>query len=337
MKTLVLKENYESIATNLIKNGEIIVVPTETVYGLAGDALNKNSAKKIYSLKGRPQDNPLIVHISEINEIYRLVCDITTEQLNFLEHFWPGPLTVILKKSNIVPIETTGGLETVAIRMPNNNIIREIIKCTNTPLAAPSANLSGKPSPTRVEHVLEDFDNKIPLVIDGGQCELGIESTIIDLTSSVPRILRPGVITLEEIKKYLPNVEYGGFCEEDNLPIAPGMKYKHYAPEGKAYLVCGDNKSEYILNEIKSKIDKKIAVISFSENISKYENQTVLLFDMGSKLKPIEVSRKIFHLLRKCDEYNVEYIYIEFENESGIFVAIKNRLIKATSHNLINT
>ena len=241
METKKLTTNDIDIAADIIKKGGLVAIPTETVYGLAANALNGIAISNIFKAKGRPMDNPLIVHISSVDEIYELVSNFPQKAKKLAENFWPGPLTIILKKSDIIPDEVSAGLETVAIRLPANQATRDLIKKAGVPLAAPSANLSGSPSPTTAKHVLDDLDGRIDAVLDAGRCEVGLESTVITLETEVPKLLRPGGITVEELRRVLGDVEIDKAVidkVDSSKPVAsPGMKYKHYSPKTKVVIV----------------------------------------------------------------------------------------------------
>ena len=244
-------EKYNEAAC-LLKDGQVVGIPTETVYGLAGNAYSEDAVKRIFEAKGRPQDNPLIVHISEFSELYELVSEVPENAKILADAFWPGPLTMILPKAEKVPYCTTGNLDTVAVRCPSHPIARKLIKLSGLPLAAPSANLSGKPSPTKAEHVFEDLNGRIPYIIDGGDCEEGVESTVITLATETPRLLRPGNVTLGQLKAVLGKVEVDDAVlnplKNNETAASPGMKYKHYSPDAQITLVKGEYKSfcEYI-------------------------------------------------------------------------------------------
>lgn len=231
-------------AANVIREGGLVAFPTETVYGIGANSFNEEAVKKIFIAKGRPQDNPLIVHIAELEQIYDLVEDVPQKAKTLMKKFWPGPLTLIFKKSEKVPYVNTAGMDTVAIRMPSNPIAHLLIKRAEVPISAPSANVSGKPSPTDASHVIEDLYGKVDVIIDGGKCDVGVESTVLDLTEKVPVILRPGAVTLEMLKEVIGNVEVDPSLlkkpKEDLKPKSPGMKYKHYSPNAEVYIVTGD-------------------------------------------------------------------------------------------------
>ena len=267
-------DNAIQTAGDIIRQGGLVAFPTETVYGLGGDALNPDSSRKIYAAKGRPSDNPLIIHICKLDDIYKIVSDFPTQAQKLANEFWPGPLTMVLPKADIVPVETTGGLKTVAVRMPVDPIALSFIDAAGGYIAAPSANVSGRPSPTSSRYVEEDMCGRIEMIIDGGDVEIGLESTIVDLTGEVPMLLRPGMITLEMLQNVLGDVEVDQTILEGNAagrPKAPGMKYKHYAPKGELTIIAGN--SDAVVKKINELADEgilageKIGIIGTEENI----------------------------------------------------------------------
>ena len=327
-------------AGEIIKSGGLVAIPTETVYGLAGDALNPLSSKKIYAAKGRPSDNPLIVHIAELEALKPIVKDIPEKAKLLAKKFWPGPLTMIFNKDKRVPAETTGGLDTVAVRMPVNKIALNFIKASGGYIAAPSANASGRPSCTNASHVYEDLNGKIPLIIDGGDVGIGLESTIVDMTGEIPVLLRPGFISharLEEIVGRVlidPNVN-GAELEEGTKPKAPGMKYKHYAPKGELFIVRGGEQGsiERINSECRAHALKgeASAVICMDAEVEKYTADVVS--SLGNTYE--DAARNLFRCLREMDEKNIEYMYIRAFEDEGLGMAIMNRLIRAAGHKVI--
>lgn len=327
-------------AGRIIKAGGLVAFPTETVYGLGGDALNPRSSKKIYAAKGRPSDNPLIVHIAEFEAIEPIVKEVSDEARKLAEKFWPGPLTMILPKSEAVPYETTGGLDTVAIRMPVHKTAAAFIKAAGGYVAAPSANLSGKPSPTCARYVIQDMDGRIDMIIDGGDAGIGLESTIVDLSSKVPCLLRPGYITIEQLREVLGQVDVDktildGDCKD--RPKAPGMKYKHYAPKGDLTIVEGMSKS--VTDRICSLTsqaqadNKKVGIIATDETASYYNADSVK--SIGSRQDEDMIAHRLYTILREFDDENIEVIYSESFSTSGIGQAIMNRLLKAAGHQII--
>lgn len=264
MNTKILKIDKDNIdremileSANAIREGELVAFPTETVYGLGANGLDEDAVKKIYIAKGRPSDNPLILHISSGEELQPLVKDIPPIAYKCMERFWPGPLTMIFKKSEIIPSIITGGLDTVAIRMPSHPIASALISASGVPIAAPSANTSGRPSPTNAEHVMEDMKEKIPIIIDGGNTGIGLESTVLDLSVENPMILRPGGITLEDLREIIPNVTQDRSIVQNNaVPKSPGQKYRHYAPKAEMILFTG--RVDDMVEEINNRVDKLI-------------------------------------------------------------------------------
>ncbi len=325
----------------VIKRGGLVAIPTETVYGLAGDALNPASSKKIYAAKGRPSDNPLIVHIADIKDMELIVASIPEEARILADKYWPGPLTIIMKKSSAVPYETTGGLDTVAVRFPVNAIAREFIRAAGGYIAAPSANVSGRPSCTTAEHCIEDLSGKIDMIIDGGEVGIGLESTIIDLTGDVPCLLRPGYISLEMLKETLGEVEVdkavSGDMAKGVRPKAPGMKYRHYAPKGELTIVEGE--TERVISRINELTamhesrDESSAVIASHENVSRYGCS--IIKDIGSLEDEKEIAHRLFSILRETDDMDIRYIYSECFYTPQLGEAIMNRLIKAAGHRVI--
>ncbi|MEC9490635.1 MAG: L-threonylcarbamoyladenylate synthase [Halanaerobiales bacterium] len=317
-------------AAELLKKGEITALPTETVYGLAADAMNTEAVKKIFAAKGRPQDNPLIVHIGEKKQLTFLVDgEISLKAQMLIDRFWPGPLTIIFKKSSLVPDITSAGLDTVAVRMPAHPLILAVMQLSELALAAPSANTSGYPSPTSAEHVYSDLNGKIPLIIDGGSSEVGVESTVIDLSGDKAVVLRPGGITREKISELLEeevalsSIKIG---RKTSAP-APGMKYRHYAPDKKLHLFSPDN----LNNILEQAEDKNIALIISKENKPEANSiKNIKAVETFSKKNPAELGRKLYALLRQLDNNReVEEIYIEEIPDKGIGEAVMNRIYKA--------
>ena len=328
------------LAASIIQGGGLVAFPTETVYGLGGNALDPSASKKIYAAKGRPSDNPLIVHIADFDDISKITSSVPESAYLLSEKFWPGPLTMILNKNGSVPSETTGGLETVAIRMPSNEIAREFIRAGGGFIAAPSANLSGRPSCTTAEHVKEDLGGRIELIIDGGAVGIGLESTIVDLTGDVPCLLRPGYIGLNDLKEVLGKVDVdpavsGISC--DAPPKAPGMKYRHYAPKGDLSIVSGKKEDviSYINNRTKEAAAQGIpcAVLCSSETGNEYECS--LVCEAGSIYNEEEIARNLFSALREFDSKDVKLIFSEEFTGGDIGMAIMNRLIKAAGNKII--
>ena len=349
MQTLIVKAEENSInqgdmlkAGRIIKEGGLVAFPTETVYGLGGDALNPEASEKIYAAKGRPSDNPLIVHIYRMEDLYKVAGDVSSDAVKLAEKFWPGPLTMIFKKKRIVPMETTGGLDTVAVRMPSNKIAAAFIEAAGGFVAAPSANLSGRPSPTEASHVIEDMKGRIDMIIDGGRSVIGLESTIVDMTEPVPMILRPGYITGEMVNDILGKVAYDpavfGEVNEGIRPKAPGMKYRHYAPRGELTIVKGDRDAviKYMKDSLERGLNKglKVGIIATEETKENYRDAT-LLMNMGARDNEEEIARHLYSVLRRCDDENIDLIYSEDFSTPRIGQAIMNRLIKAAGHSLV--
>lgn len=335
MKTKIFNTEKENLikASEIIKNGGLVAIPTETVYGLAADGLNSKAIKKIFDAKNRPMDNPLILHISRIDEIYRLVKEVEKKHLEILSKLWPGPLTVILKKSEIIPDEVSAGLDTVAIRMPKLDITRAFIYLCETPLAAPSANLSTKPSPTNAHDVFEDMDGRIDAIIDGGSSDIGIESTVLDLSQDVPKILRPGFYTKEYLEQYFEKVEMDiAVLKEGETPKSPGQKYKHYAPNAKVIVLLGDD--EAFRREVKSILstEKNVGIMTFDNDKGQYDNENTIY--MGSQKDLSTMAKILFKSFRKMDENSVELIVVRGVEEKGLGLSIMNRLKKAASNNV---
>ena len=325
-------------AGEIIKNGGLVAFPTETVYGLGGDALNSESSKKIYGAKGRPSDNPLIVHICDFNDIYEIAENIPEAAKRLADKYWPGPLTMIFEKKDIVPYETTGGLDTVAVRFPVHPVAKLFIKAAGGFVAAPSANLSGRPSPTTGKHVYEDMNGRIDMIIDSGACDIGLESTIVDFTQEVPMILRPGYVNEEMLKEVLDDVlkdpAVFGNTLTDVVPKAPGMKYRHYAPKGEMAIISGESSkvAEYINGKIGEDVaeGRKAAVLCSAESASLYSCDYVM--SAGHRDSDEEIARNLFALLRDMDEKGIEKIYAENFSDGKRGMAIMNRMLKAAGY-----
>lgn len=327
-------------AGNIIKDGGLVAFPTETVYGLGGDGLNPESSKKIYEAKGRPSDNPLIIHIAELKDLFTITSGVSDKALLLAEKFWPGPLTMILKKAQVVPYETTGGLDTVAVRMPDNKIALEFIKKAGGFVAAPSANLSGRPSPTKASHVENDMNGRIEMIIDGGISTIGLESTIVDMTEEVPIILRPGFISINSLSRVVGDVIYDAAILEsgsDEPPRAPGMKYRHYAPKGDLSIVKGekDKVIEYIRAQAEQALSEgeRVGIIATEETYLNYSATVVQ--NIGSRDDEATIARRLYAVLREFDEDGITRIYSEEFDTPNMGQAIMNRLIKAAGHHII--
>lgn len=343
MKTRILKideSNFENLdeAKNLIQGGELVAFPTETVYGLGADGLNEEAVKKIFIAKGRPQDNPLILHISDRKMLESLVKNISEEAKILMETFWPGPLTIVFQKSEVVPDIITAGLDTVAIRMPENEIALELIKRSNTPIAAPSANISGRPSPTDAITCYDDLKGKVELIIDGGDTIVGLESTVIDMTGEIPVILRPGAVTLEMVRDLLPKAVIDkGILKEKETPKSPGQKYKHYAPKADAYLLVGttEEKLAKLDDFIKNNQSKKMGLMATKEILEKIHYPDLEIKNLGSINDLETFGSLIFKDLRDLDKLKVDIIICEGVEEKGLGLAIMNRLKKSASNRYI--
>lgn len=346
MQTKVLKidsadNRYIKEAAALIRAGELVAFPTETVYGLGADALHPEASKKIYAAKGRPSDNPLIVHIARFEDLEYIAKEVPVQARVLADAFWPGPLTMIVWKNDKVPYETTGGMETVAVRMPNHPAALELIRESGCLIAAPSANTSGKPSPTEAAHVALDMDGRIPMILDGGPVGIGIESTIIDLTEDIPMILRPGYITKEMLEKALGEevrIDPGIIASDsERKPKAPGMKYKHYAP--KADLILVEGETDHVVAEINrltavcQKEGKKVGIIATDETKECYGSDYTM--SIGARADEDAIARHLYKILREFDDLNVDVIYSESFATPRIGQAIMNRLLKAAGHQVI--
>ena len=327
-------------AGEILKNGGLVAFPTETVYGLGANALDEQAAFKIYAAKGRPSDNPLIVHIAKTEDLYRIVEEVPEEAKKLAEKFWPGPLTMIFQKKEIVPYGTTGGLDTVAVRMPNHPVALKMIEVGGGYIAAPSANTSGRPSPTTAQHVADDLDGKIEMILDGGSVGIGVESTIVDLSTGVPTILRPGYINKAMLEKVIGKVEVdptllSADCKQ--RPKAPGMRYKHYAPKADMVIVEGEEEKviAYINDRICEELKKgnRPGVIASDETVHRYCGGTVK--SMGSRRDELSISRHLYAVLREFDEQQVSCIFSEAFETPNLGQAIMNRMVKAAGHQII--
>ena len=342
MNTLLLGNTKEEIkkAATFIRQGGVVAMPTETVYGLAADALNGEAVCRIFKAKGRPMDNPLIVHIAETDDIdrFNLVSEFPHKARLLAEKFWPGPLTIIMKKSDIIPDEVSAGLDTVAIRLPSHQTARELIRESNTVLAAPSANKSGSPSPTTAEHVMNDLSGNIEAVIDGGMCDVGVESTVITLATDPPRLLRPGYVTVEDIESVIGEIEVDNavlFKLESTEKVAsPGMKYKHYAPKARVVLINGtDEKFIDFVNE-QYECDSCVAAICYEEDKDAISAQAI---SIGKSDDYKTQAHLLFDALRKVDELcGVKTVYAHCPQKHGVGMALYNRLIRAASFEVID-
>lgn len=318
-----------------IKQGKLVLFPTETVYGIGADALNVEAVKNIYVAKGRASDNPLIAHIANIQMLENLVVEVGPIERKLIENFWPGPLTIVFNKKQIVPDIITAGLDTVAVRMPSNEIARKLIELSNCPIAAPSANISGKPSGTLVEDIIEELDGKVEYIIDGGKVDIGVESTVLRVVDGIVHILRPGKITVEDIEAlgipvHIEKQILGEYKEGEKV-MSPGIKYKHYAPNTRCVLVYSKD-NQKMMEKIKELSQgKNVVILCKEQNLDKYDIPNKL--NMGKSLE--EISQNIFTLLRKADKQNAELILIEGVEKTGLGLAIMNRLIRACAHEFL--
>lgn len=326
-------------AAGVIRSGGTVVFPTETVYGLGANALSEAAAEGIFTAKGRPGDNPLIAHISHLDMLIYLIGEPLTDKAKLLiERFWPGPLTLIFKKSRKVPMRVTAGLDTVAVRMPDHPVALELIRASELPIAAPSANLSGKPSPTLPEHVVNDLQGKVDMILCSTKSRIGLESTVLDLSGDVPTILRPGGITYEQLVEVLGEVRIDkGLLEQDRAPKAPGMKYTHYAPEAEMIIIKGE--SGRVQEKIQALVDLKnaggltVGVLASDETADFYRNCRVL--SLGSRKNYALIASNVFEKLREFDKIGVGIIYAEAFDEKEMGLAVMNRMKKAAGFNII--
>lgn len=334
MNTLYLDKTCTDKAADILKNGGIVAIPTETVYGLAANAFNEIAVKNIFRAKGRPSDNPLIVHISDLNDIYKVISNFSEKAQKLANEFWPGPLTMILPKSPNIPSCVTGGMDSVAVRLPASEVAREIIKKCGVPLVAPSANISGKPSPTKFEHVANDLSGKVDALLDGGDCKVGVESTVLSLLEDIPVILRPGIITQKEIFEVIGKVEISPMTFKAPKPsekvLSPGMKYKHYSPQTEVVMVLGSAKK--YCKYVNGKFLENPGALCFEEDIPFLK---VPYISYGKKNCPEQQAKNLFDALRKSDGLNVKIIYAHFESGNEVSDAVFNRLIRAAGFKYI--
>ena len=339
MKTLYLsagEEKTAQVAADLIKAGELVAIPTETVYGLGANGLDETAVAKIFEAKGRPQDNPLILHVADSCDMEKFCHSIPQAAYKLAEAFWPGPLTMVLPARDIVPKRTTAGLSTVAVRCPDNGVTRQIIRLAGVPIAAPSANISGKPSTTTAEHVRHDHDGRIAAIVDGGPCRVGVESTIVDLTEERPRLLRPGGITPEQLVAVLGDLVVDkavtAQVSADTTVKAPGMKYKHYAPQGDVIIVAGSR--EKAAAYIRSRFAQNDRVLCFREELALYEGCAPLAY--GEEADAASLSAGLFAALRELDKPGIGKIYARCPEGGGIAYAVQNRLKKAAGFQVVD-
>jgi len=348
-KTFVLKVDSEEpdlskirIAADWVKKGGLVAFPTETVYGLGADALNAKAVLALFEAKKRPLDNPPIVHIENVKDVYDLASRVSHEAEVLMERFWPGPLTLVFERSKVVPEATVAGLGTIAIRMPRHKVALSLIKESRCPIAAPSANLSGKPSPTTAQHVLDDLNGRIDVVLDGGPARVGVESTVLDLVSDPPEVLRPGGTTLEALREVLGNVKLHPFVAADEELIlkktrSPGMMHKHYAPKARVIVVEGSLQNVIArINEL-AKLQEsggaKVGVMATDETAKAYHVEVIK--SAGSRFNMSMVAQNLFRLLREFDTEKVDVILVEGMSTEGLGLAVMNRLRKASGYNIV--
>ncbi len=340
MQTLILNSDEKSleIAKNIINNGGLVAFPTETVYGLGGNALNKDSIKKIYLAKGRPSDNPLIVHVCDETMLKPLVRNIPLKARALMDAFCPGPLTIIFEKTIVIPDEITNFKETVGIRIPENETALNFIRTSNVPIAAPSANISGKPSPTSFLHVKDDLSGKIDAIIKDDDCTFGLESTIIDMTSEIPTLLRPGSITVKMIEEVIGEIAISPYITENKFvegaPIAPGMKYKHYSPNAPITIFKGEKENVINkINKLSTESNLKVGILTENENEICFDKSKNIVLSLGSNKE--EYGKNLFKQLREFDSQNVDVIYSFYFDETDLGLALMNRLKKAAGFNIV--
>jgi len=321
-------------AANLLQKEEVVAFPTETVYGLGANARSDEAVAKIFAAKGRPSDNPLIVHIGALEQLETVASNIPDVAQTLIHHFWPGPLTIVLLKKEGLSDLVTAGLETVGVRMPSHPVALQLLKETQLPIAAPSANVSGRPSPTTGKHVAEDLNGKISGIVDGGPTGIGVESTVIDCTTAIPVILRPGGVTREQIEAVIGTVQFdGSFKNSKEAPKSPGMKYTHYAPNAPLTIVKGSQAFlQNLINEQRMK-GNKVGVLTTEENLEAYEADVVL--GCGKKVDILSIAQNLYGVLRSFNEYDVNLIYSESFIDLGLGLAVMNRLLKASGYRII--
>ncbi|WP_462133252.1 L-threonylcarbamoyladenylate synthase [Peptostreptococcus stomatis] len=345
MKTLIKEidvnkpdKDLIAVFASMLASGKTVIFPTETVYGLGANALDEEAVAKIYQAKGRPSDNPLLVHVADKEDVYDLVENIDNRAKLLMDRFWPGPLTIVFKKKDIIPARTSGGLDTVAIRMPSDQVARNLIRQAGVPIAAPSANISGRPSPTKPEHIIRDMDGRVDGILVGGSCNYGVESTIVDLSGDVAMVLRPGSITLEMLGEVLGQVNLDPSLKnkDDNIRAkAPGMKYKHYSPQAQVYIVRAGDQEDFArrVDELcldNAKKGLKTGVLTRSSDQHPYQAQ---VFDLGES--DAEVAKNLFDSLISLDRESIDIAYVPYFKEKGLGVAIMNRLKKAAGYRII--
>ena len=342
MFTSILPPTNDSIEQGaaLIRDGQLVAFPTETVYGLGGNAMDPEAVARIFEAKGRPGDNPLIAHIAHVKQLRPLIaCEPSETAIRMINAFWPGPLTMIFPRAESVPANLSAGLDTVSVRLPAHPVARALIMNADTPIAAPSANRSGRPSPTSAQHVFEDMDGRIPLIIDGGACKVGVESTVVDMTGDIPRILRPGGITAEMIAQVAGSVEIDPAVlrplQEGEKPRSPGMKYRHYAPEGDLTIVTGDE--HHVIEAISEMYDLALAdghrplILALNAHLAAYGNRRIESLGDGEE----EMAHKIFSVLRDADTRGADFLFSEAVEAKGLGLAVMNRLGRAAAFHII--
>lgn len=329
-------------AAEALRMGKIVAIPTETVYGLGANALDPQAVEQIFKAKGRPSDNPLIVHIADKEKVYELAGAIPEKAAILMDKLWPGPLTLVLKKSPVIPGIITAGLDTVAIRMPEHPVARELIRLADIPVAAPSANSSGKPSTTTAQHVLDDMDGKIEIVVDAGSSRVGLESTVLDVTADPPVLLRPGGITPKQLESIIGPIDIDktilGKISSENVPKSPGMKYKHYSPKAHVVLIRSMDRQKQVdkvieLAEKSIKEGRKVGVCATDQTKGKYKGFETL--SMGDRDNPETIAARLFSLLREFDDRGVDIIFAETVDEHEVGLAIMNRMVKAAGYDII--
>lgn len=330
-ETLLLK------AADAIRSNKTVILPTETVYGLGANALNSKAVDQIFIAKGRPQDNPLIVHVSNMTMVEQCVKRIPEDALALMHAFWPGPLTLILEKSDLIPQNVSAGLNTVGIRMPDHPIALKLIELANTPIAAPSANRSGKPSPTSAQHVIDDMQGRVDVIIAAEHSRIGLESTVLDMTQNPPLILRPGGVTLSQLQSVLPSVSIDPQVHHNvETPRSPGMKYTHYAPQAEMLMVRGDH--QQVVKKIIQLMDEhkhlKCGIICADEHIQDYPG--LMCLSLGSLSNPAFMASQLFTILRTCDTLNLDYVITEAFEEEELGLALMNRLKKAVGYHILD-
>lgn len=342
MKTILTKADDNSLreAARLIREGGLVGFPTETVYGLGANALDEQAVRSIFAAKGRPGDNPLIVHVSSVEEIEPLIRGgISDRARALMDAYWPGPMTLIFPKSDLIPQAVSAGLDTVGIRLPAHEVARSLIAASGCPIAAPSANRSGRPSPTTAQHVMDDMDGRIPMILDGGACAVGVESTVIDMTGEVARVLRPGGVTPQMIADVLGEVEVDGAVmrplKEGEKPRSPGMKYRHYAPEGDLVIFAGE--AQAVAEAICDHYDHaegSAAILALPGHEALYGSRHVIELGQGDSAE--SVAAGLFAALRRLDDENVKYIFSEAVDAQGVGLAVMNRLGRAAAFHIVN-